>query len=176
MGMNTRVRTWVPNYTVEGMVVRHGEAFTISDFLTVWKNGKAVYRPTMHYAYCPCDAAIISLHELRGRNYELQPKLRIMGDEITEGRDVLGALIMGHAFNSWWTGSDLSIQQARKLVPHQNATTLQVAISVVAASMWMFDHAEGAYARRKTCRTSSCWASPIRTSARTSRCRPTGRR
>jgi len=142
MGMNTRVRTWVPNYTVEGMVVRHGEAFSISDFLTVWKNGKAVYRPTMHYAYCPCDAAIISLHELRGRNYELQPKLRIMGDEITEGRDILGALLMGHAFNSWWTGSDLSIQQARKLVPHQNATTLQVAISVVAASMWMFDHAE----------------------------------
>ena len=142
MGMNTRVRTWVPDYTVEGMVVRHGEAFSISDFLTVWKNGKAVYRPTMHYAYCPCDAAIISLHELRGRNYELQPKLRIMGDEITEGRDVLGALLMGHAFHSWWTGSDLSIQQARKLVPHQNATTLQVAISVVAASMWMFDHAE----------------------------------
>ncbi len=65
-----------------------------------------------------------------------------MGDEITEGRDILGALLMGHAFNSWWTGSDLSIQQARKLVPHQNATTLQVAISVVAASMWMFDHAE----------------------------------
>ena len=142
MGMNTRVRTWVPHYTVEGMVVRHGEAFTISDFLTVWKNGKALYRPTMHYAYCPCDAAIISLHELRGRNYELQPKLRIMGDEITEGRDVLGALLMGHAFNSWWTGSDLSIQHARKMVPHQNATTLQVAISVVAASMWMFDHAE----------------------------------
>jgi homospermidine synthase len=65
-----------------------------------------------------------------------------MGDEITTGADLLGALIMGHAFNSWWTGSDLSIQQARKLVPHQNATTLQVAISVVAASMWMFDHPE----------------------------------
>ena len=140
MGMNTRVRTWVPNYTVEGMVVRHGEAFSISDFLTVWKGGKAVYRPTMHYAYCPSDAAIISLHELRGRNYELQPKLRIMNDEITTGSDILGALIMGHAFNSWWTGSDLSIAQSRKLVPHQNATTLQVAISVVAAAMWMIEN------------------------------------
>lgn len=144
MGMNTRVRTWVPNYTVEGMVVRHGEAFTISDYLTVTKDGKPVYRPTMHYAYCPCDAAIISLHELRGRNYELQPKLRIMNDEITSGSDILGALIMGHAFNSWWTGSDLSIAQSRKLVPHQNATTLQVAISVVSAVMWMFENpAEG---------------------------------
>jgi hypothetical protein len=37
----------------------------------------------MHYAYCPCDNAIISLYELRERDYELQPKLRIMNDEIT---------------------------------------------------------------------------------------------
>ena len=55
MGMNTWVRSWVPNYTINGMVVRHGEAFTISDKLTVWEGKKAVYRPTMHYAYCPCD-------------------------------------------------------------------------------------------------------------------------
>lgn len=143
MGMNTLVRTWVPpNYSVRGMVVRHGEAFTISDKLTVWSKGRAVYRPTVHYAYCPSDAAVISLHELRGRNYELQPKLRIMQDEITDGADILGALIMGHAYGSWWTGSDLSIHQARRLVPHQNATTMQVAISVVAASMWMVRNPE----------------------------------
>ena len=140
MGMNVRVRTWVPNYAVQGMVVRHGEAFTLSDHLTVWENGKAVYRPTVHYAYNPCDNAIISLHELRGYDYELQPKLRIMTDEITSGSDILGALIMGHAYNSWWTGSDLSIEESRRLVPHQNATTLQVAISVVAASMWMIEN------------------------------------
>jgi homospermidine synthase len=140
MGINTWVRSWVPDYTIRGMVVRHGESFTISDKLTVWKDGKAVYRPTMHYAYCPCDNAIISLHELRGRNYELQPKLRIMNDEITSGADILGALIMGHAYNSWWIGSDLSIEESRRLVPHQNATTMQVAISVVAATMWMIEN------------------------------------
>jgi len=142
MGINTWVRSWVPDYTIRGMVVRHGESFTISDKLTVWKDGKAVYRPTMHYAYCPCDNAIISLHELRGRNYELQPKLRIMNDEITSGADILGALIMGHAYNSWWIGSDLSIEESRRLVPHQNATTMQVAISVVAATMWMIENPE----------------------------------
>jgi homospermidine synthase len=140
MGINTWVRSWVPDYTIHGMVVRHGESFTISDKLTVWKDGKAVYRPTMHYAYCPCDNAIISLHELRGRNYELQPKLRIMNDEITSGADVLGALLMGHAYNSWWIGSDLSIEESRRLVPHQNATTMQVAISVVAATLWMIEN------------------------------------
>jgi len=140
MGMNVMVRSWVPNYTINGMVVRHGEAFTISDRLTVWENGQAVYRPTVHYAYCPSDAAIISLHELRGNDYQLQSNLRIMGDEITTGSDILGALLMGHAFKAWWTGSDLSIEESRRLIPHQNATTLQVAISVVAASCWMIEN------------------------------------
>ena len=39
MGINTWVSSWVPNYCIHGMVVRHGEAFTISDRLTVWENG-----------------------------------------------------------------------------------------------------------------------------------------
>jgi homospermidine synthase len=142
MGMNTWVRSWVPDYTTQGMVVRHGESFTISDKLTVWNDGNAVYRPTMHYAYCPCDNAIISLHELRSNDYKLQSKLRIMNDEITSGADILGALIMGHDYNSWWVGSDLSIEESRRLVPHQNATTMQVAISVIAATMWMIENPE----------------------------------
>jgi homospermidine synthase len=134
----------VPDYNILGMVVRHGEAFTISDALTVWDGKKAVYRPTMHYAYCPCDEAIASLNEMRGYNYKLNENQRIMNDEITGGSDILGALIMGHAYKSWWVGSDLTIEESRRLVPHQNATTMQVAISVVAASMWMMENpAEG---------------------------------
>jgi homospermidine synthase len=140
MGMNVWVRSWVPDFTIRGMVVRHGEAFTISDRLTVWKDGQAVYRPTVHYAYCPCDAAIASLSELRGYDYELQARLRIMNDEIVSGSDILGALVMGHSYNSWWCGTNLSIGESRQLVPHQNATTMQVAISVVAAVMWMIEH------------------------------------
>ena len=142
MGMNTFVASWVPpDHHIVGMVVRHGEAFSITEKLTVWNGGKAVYRPTVHYAYCPCDAAIISLHELRGRDYVLQPKIRILtDDEITGGADILGALVMGHPYQSWWCGTDLDIDESRRLVPHQNATTMQVAISVVAASMWMMEH------------------------------------
>src|ERR1051325_821847 len=97
MGINTWVSSWVPNYTIQGMVVRHGEAMTISDHLTVWKNGKAIYRPTVHYAYCPADVAIASLNELRGYDYKLQEKQRILNDEVTSGSDILGALWMGHA-------------------------------------------------------------------------------
>ena len=142
MGINTWVRSWVPNYEILGMVVRHGEAFTISDKLTVWEGGQAVYRPTVHYAYNPCDAALASLNELRGDNYKLQNQIRIMNDEITQGEDILGALIMGHPYQSWWVGSSLSIEASRKLVPHQNATTMQVAISVVAAVLWAIENPE----------------------------------
>jgi homospermidine synthase len=145
MGMNTFVSSYVPYYEIRGMVVRHGEAFTLSDFLTVWQGDKAMYRPTVHYAYCPSDAAIASLHELRGNNYQLQSKIRIMNDDITQGEDILGALIMGHPYQSWWIGSMLTIHQARALVPHQNATTVQVAISVVAAMLWMIDHPQAGY-------------------------------
>ncbi|PJA20429.1 homospermidine synthase, partial [Candidatus Berkelbacteria bacterium CG_4_10_14_0_2_um_filter_35_9_33_12] len=137
IGMKTWVRSWVPCGEITGMVIRHGEAFSISDRLTVWDDGKVIYRPTVHYAYCPSDAAVNSLHELEMRQYKIQEKLRIMNDEIISGRDELGVLLMGHDFKSWWTGSVLDIEEARRLVPHQNATTLQVAISVVAAAIWM---------------------------------------
>lgn len=140
LGMKTWVRSWVPCGEITGMVIRHGEAFSISDRLTVWENGKAVYRPTVHYAYCPSDAAVNSLHELEMRQYRLQEDQRIMNDEIMEGADELGVLLMGHDLTAWWCGSLLDIHTARKLVPHQQATTLQVAVSVVAAALWMIEN------------------------------------
>lgn len=140
MGIKTKVRSWVPCGEIVGMVIRHGEAFTISDFLTVWDGNKPVYRPTVHYAYCPSDSAILSLYELEMRQFKMQDKLRILEDEIVSGRDELGVLLMGHDYKGWWTGSSLDIHQTRQLVPNQNSTTLQVAASVLAAMFWMIDN------------------------------------
>lgn len=142
MGCRTWVRSWVPAGEIIGMVIRHGEAFSISEHLTVTRRGVPIYRPTVHYAYCPCDAAIASLHELHMRSYELQPHMRIMTDDIVSGADELGCLLMGHDYDSWWIGSQLTIEEARQLVPGQNATTLQVAASVLAATLWMLDNPE----------------------------------
>src|SRR5262245_14070611 len=141
-GIRTFVHSWVPaGGPIIGMVVRHAESFTISDHLTVWEDTiegrRAVYRPTVHYAYMPCDNAILSLYELTMRNYELQPTLRIMTDEITGGMDELGVLLMGHGLTSWWTGSQLDIDETRRLVPGQNATTLQVAAAVLGGLIYM---------------------------------------
>ena len=136
-GMETWVRSWVPAGEIRGLVIRHGESYTMSDHLTVWNDGRATYRPTVHYAYCPSDVAIMSIHELLMRNYEMQPEQRILNDEIVQGEDQLGVLLMGHDYNAWWTGSILDIHEARRKVPHQSATTLQVAASVLAAVKWM---------------------------------------
>ena len=139
-GMETWVRSWVPSGEIHGMVIRHGEAFTISDHLTVWApDGTAVYRPTVHYAYHPSDSAIASILELRMRNLQMQPERRILNNEITTGTDELGVLLMGHDYTSWWTGSILGIDEARRLVPGQSATTVQVAASVAAAVVWMIE-------------------------------------
>ncbi|MBM3231385.1 saccharopine dehydrogenase NADP-binding domain-containing protein [Candidatus Peregrinibacteria bacterium] len=141
-GIDTFVRTRVPSGEITGMVVRHGEAFTISDYLTVRDaTGIPVYRPTVHYAYCPCPAARRSLRHLRENGYKEPESWRIMGDDIVSGRDELGVLLLG-PFGAWWTGTILDIEEARRLVPHQNATTLQVAASVLAAVVFMIRHPE----------------------------------
>lgn len=136
-GAKTWVRSWVPNQENIGMVVRHGEAFTITDRLTVWdENGKAIYRPTVHYAYRPTDAAIASMNELEQMQWEITPNQRIMNDEIIKGQDILGVLLMGHPYKSWWTGSMLDIEEARRLIPGQSATTVQIGSAVYAAVAW----------------------------------------
>ena len=60
-GADTRVRSWCPDVGPQfGYVVTHNESLSVPDYYTVWKDGKAVYRPTCHYAYHPCNDAILS--------------------------------------------------------------------------------------------------------------------
>ena len=66
-GAATRVRTWTPRAGhFHGFLITHGEAISISDYYTVREGGQVVYRPTAHYAYHPCDAAVVSVHEFAG--------------------------------------------------------------------------------------------------------------
>jgi homospermidine synthase len=94
------------------------------------------YRSTVHYAYHPCDDAVLSVHELEARNWEPQKGQRLIRDEIVAGRDELGVLLMGHARGAYWYGSQLTIDEARRLCPHNNATSLQVSAPVMAGVVW----------------------------------------
>jgi homospermidine synthase len=103
-------------------------------------DGKPVYRPTVHYAYHPCDDAVVSLHEFAGKNWEQQDKQRLLMNEIVSGTDELGVLLMGHDKCAYWYGSQLSIEETRRLVPHNNATSLQVVATVLGAMAWAIEN------------------------------------
>jgi SAM-dependent methyltransferase len=77
-GMSVKVRSWTPSEgPYHGFLITHGEAISIADYFTLCENGRLVYRPTCHYAYHPCDDAVLSNHEIAGKNWVLQPKWRI---------------------------------------------------------------------------------------------------
>ena len=140
-GAATRVRTWTPKAGhFFGFLITHGEAISIADYLTVRQSSEAVYRPTVHYSYHPSDSAIVSLHEFAGRNWHLQDRQRILLDEIIGGTDELGVLLAGHKKNAYWFGSQLSIEEARKLAPHNNATSLQVTVSCLSGMIWAMEN------------------------------------
>ena len=140
-GAGTRVRTWTPNAgAAHGFLITHAESISIANYLTLKKNGHVCYRPTVHYAYVPCPDAILSLHELASNEWHQQEKKRIIFNEIIDGTDALGILLMGNKKGAYWHGSQLSIHEARKHVPYNNATSLQVAIGVIAGIRWAIEH------------------------------------
>ncbi|TIU43056.1 MAG: homospermidine synthase, partial [Mesorhizobium sp.] len=107
-GANTRVRSWCPTPGAQyGLLVTHNESISIADFFTVRsKKGKVQYRPTCHYAYHPCNDALLSLDEMFGAAGKPQ----------------------------------LSLAEARKLAPYQNATGLQVTSAVLAGMVWALEN------------------------------------
>jgi homospermidine synthase len=136
-GLATRVRSWTPlQGAYHGFLVTHAESISIADHLTVREGGEAIYRPTVHYAYHPCDDAVLSVHELAGANWQLQRRHRILRDEIKSGIDELGVLLMGNERGVYWYGSRLSIQQARELAPYNSATSLQVVAGILGGMVW----------------------------------------
>jgi len=140
-GASTRVRTWTPREgPFHGFLITHGESISISDYLTLQNGDRARYRPTVHYAYHPCDATIASVHELAGKNWKLQDLRRVLMSDIQDGIDEVGALLMGHAKGAYWFGSQLSVHEARKLAPYNNATTLQVSCAILGAIVWAVEN------------------------------------
>ena len=66
-GAATRVRSWTPTAQAQhAFLVTHNESISIADYFTLRESGEVVYRPTCHYAYHPCDDAVLSLHEMAG--------------------------------------------------------------------------------------------------------------
>lgn len=141
-GASVLMKSWVPEGgQYNGYCIQHSEAVTISEYFTT-EDGK--YRPSVYYVYQPCDSAIVSLHEMRGHELDLQAKERIIKNEIIAGMDELGVLLIADDF-AFWHGSQITIERARELIPGESATSLQVAGSMLGALVWMIENPRKGY-------------------------------
>jgi len=138
LGVHARVRSWTPlagEFT--GRLISHNEAMSIAAHLTLGDAAAPAYRPTVYYAYHPCDLAEASLALLEGGSREPVTRETVLKQEIDGGIDELGVLLVSDRFPSLWLGSQLSIERARAIAPHNNATSLQVVGSMLAAIEWL---------------------------------------
>jgi homospermidine synthase len=137
-GHEIKVKSWSPNaLDFDAWLITHNEAISIADYLTLREGACVTYRPTAYYAYHPCDQAVESMALLGSQGAALVRERRVIKDEIASGIDELGVFVISDRYSALWLGSNLSIGKARKQVPYNSATSLQVASSVVAALEWI---------------------------------------
>jgi homospermidine synthase len=102
-GGETKVRSWTPTAKAQfGFLLAHTESVTMADYFTVYdEDGNVTFRPTVHYAYHPCDDTVLSMHEMFGQAGKWQEKAHILDEtEIVDGIDELGVLLYGHEKNA----------------------------------------------------------------------------
>lgn len=141
-GMNVPLRSWNP---IEGpyrcSLITHIECMSIADTLTLRnERGEITYNPTVSFAYRCCDLALTSLLDFAARGFDLPEKRKVLIDELCTGRDDVGVLLGGNPRGALWYGSCLSVEDARRMVPSSNATTLQVACGVLSGIVWMLEN------------------------------------
>ena len=141
LGVHTRVKTRTPAAgEVTGWLISHNEAFSIASWLTLSPGGQPTYRPTVYYAYHPCDEAAASLALLADGDRTRVRSARVLKDEIAGGMDELGVLLLSDRHPALWFGSQLTNARARTIAPHNNATSLQVVGGVMGAIAWLLQH------------------------------------
>lgn len=138
---SVRVQSWVPNVGAQkSYLITHHEALSLADLLTVPGEGTdphlPAYRPTVYYAYTPCEATQVSLDTWAANNYADPKHKKVLRDELVAGDDQLGVLFVfeGGAF---WYGSTVELTEARAWTRFCNATSLQVVGGILGAVDWM---------------------------------------
>ncbi len=133
-GADVRVKSWAPSVgEQEAYLLSHHESISIAELLTDHFTG---YRPTVYYAYRPCPATLSSIEGVKaGRISKIYAPHSILYDP-ESGADELGVLLV-HDTGSFWYGSTLDIDHVLELAPYNNATSLQVNASIMAAVKWM---------------------------------------
>ncbi|CRM62864.1 MULTISPECIES: saccharopine dehydrogenase NADP-binding domain-containing protein [Pseudomonas] len=136
-GHQVRVKSWSPNYLeFSAFLLTHNEALSIAEYLTLGDPENPTYRPTVYYAYEPCDQTLASIMLLDKHQTNYDFKKTILKDEIISGADELGIFLISNKYDAFWLGSNLSIGKTRKQAKYNNATSLQVASSIIGGMKW----------------------------------------
>lgn len=142
-GMSKKVKTITitknnKEIITEGFLIPHGEANTLSKFLS-----SGDYTPNVYYVYRPSEPTLHSIENLKKRKYIHQPVMHPVLDQrqlSRSGYDSIGAFLILGEYN-WWTGTVLSIGDVRKMgMKYAGPTEVQVAISYLACIKWMLNN------------------------------------
>jgi homospermidine synthase len=141
-GWNTHIESFTPvNGNFMASCIRHEEAYSLSDYFTDHStSGKVTYRPTVYYAYLPCDQCVASMQELQSNGYKYPSKDRIPRDDVISGEDEVGIFLLSRDYGEYYLGTKQTIEQSRKLLPHQSPTLLVVAAGVLSGIIYAFNH------------------------------------
>lgn len=120
-----------------GMCIPHSESATISRFLTMKD-----YRPSSYYVYKPAPCAIESLKNVRENDYEMLPYYHVVTcDEIIDGSDAVGALLMMENGENYWAGTIISKKDVPlEFQPYTNPTIVQVVCGVLSGIDYVLSH------------------------------------
>ena len=164
IAVDTKCRTYYPGGKFEGYLVPHEETITIAKSLEVKDNENIIYRPTVLFSYLPCDAAKeyfiknrlnsypnpdmnkpLDCEEVNGesivRGYRYPNFAEIIYNEnIKEGTENVGVLLLGEKFNPVWVGNRIEksfLYKDKKSSYWQTPTITPVAMSALSAVWWM---------------------------------------
>ena len=142
-GLEVKVKSWSPNYLeFSAFLFTHNESLSIAEYLSIGPLSAPTYRPTVYYAYHPCDQAVDSMQLLSNGNDNPIKSKEVLKDNIVSGIDELGIFLISRKYKSFWLGSNLSIGKARKMAKYNSATSLQVVSSLIAGMKWTEQHPE----------------------------------
>ncbi|CAD8102559.1 unnamed protein product [Paramecium sonneborni] len=137
--VQTFAKSWLPNQDITGVLIPHGEAYSIQDYLADRETG---YAPSQYYVYdynplakkfiagLPKNADINNTHpEMEVIHPINHPSLR--------GVDKVGAMIIMNNNRGWWTGSIMDEVDSSMLFNGRfGPTVLQVVGGVYAGFLW----------------------------------------
>ena len=159
LAVDTLCKTYYPCGYFEGHLVPHEETITIAKSLEVNNNNnKVIYRPSVMFIYLPCEVACKYFAEskidfnddldleydttksvIRGYNYPLSSRI-VYKENITEGTEYVGVLLMGSNFDPVWVGNRINLSYLYKNKKNscwQTPTITPVAMSALAAVCFM---------------------------------------